>query len=86
MRRNIKITNEDHTIGNLINEGLQDSNDIDFCGASKPDLLIKEIILKLLCNNKNPMMIFNKVITKYVNIFDEIESNLRKLGKRYIKI
>ena len=36
--------------------------------------------------NKDPMEPFNNTIKNYINIFDDIESQLRKLGTEYITL
>ena len=47
-----KIDNEDHTIGELLNYHFQDHNDILMSGYSKPDHLIKSILIKIIANGK----------------------------------
>lgn len=79
----INLKNEDHTIGNIINDSLQNHPDIIFSGLSKPDLLIKNIIIKVVCNT-SLVKAFNTIIDNDVKLFDIIENELFKLGKKYI--
>ena len=81
----IILTNEDHTIGNIINNGLQSHPDIIYSGLSKPDLLIEEIIIKLTSNSEVPLKPLFDVIKNSTKIFDNIEKQLTKIGKKYIK-
>jgi len=80
----LKIKNEDHTIGNIINEGLQYHDDIKFSGISKPDLLINEMVIKIITKSRDPLKPLNDVVDKYIDIFDNIESKLRVMGKKFI--
>lgn len=79
----INLKHEDHTLGNIINEGLQNDSNIIFSGLSKPDLLIKNIIIKVVCNG-DLITPFNTVIDKYEKIYNTIEKDLLKHGKKYI--
>lgn len=81
----IVLTNEDHTVGNIINNGLQSHPKIIYSGLSKPDLLIEEIIIKLNSIDELPLKPFFDVIKENVHIFDIIEKQLTKVGKKYIK-
>ncbi|CAH6421753.1 DNA-directed RNA polymerase [uncultured virus] len=80
----IKLQNEDHTIGNVLNEFLQNNKNILFSGLSKPDLLLDEIIIKFISVNPNPLIPFFQTIDYIINIFSEIEKQLLKLGNKYI--
>ena len=81
----IVLTNEDHTIGNIINNGLQSHPNIDYSGLLKPDLLIEEIIIKLVSQSDLPLKPFFDVIKNNINTFDIIEKQLQKVGKKYLK-
>lgn len=75
------LTNEDHTIGNLINYELQNFNDVVYSGLSKPDLLIKEIKIKYLTTNNEPLAPFYKAIDNRINVFNELLKNIIDLTK-----
>jgi len=72
----IVFTGEDHTIGNIINDGLQEHPDVISSGLAKPDLLIKEIKLKFM-TDKDPIKCITDVIQNKVALFDEIEKQLK---------
>ena len=64
------LINEDHTMGNLINDELQNHKDIVFAGISKPDHLIKQIRFKI-CSDKS--------VKSPINAFFDVLSDLEKL-------
>jgi DNA-directed RNA polymerase subunit L len=80
----ITLTDEDHTIGNVINVGLQNHKDILFSGLAKPDLLIKEIKIKIRSNIDPPLKPLFEVIKDKIKVFDNIENIISSLGKKYI--
>lgn len=80
----IELINEDHTMGNLINNALQDHPQILFSGLSKPDHLVKLIRLKIQCTDDidSPMKPFFEVIKYLINVFDNLENQFTKLDKK----
>ena len=81
----IVIENEDHTVGNIINEYLQNNNKIFYSGLSKPDLLVDNIVIKFVTLENNPIRPFVETLD-YINIiFSNIESQIEILGKQFIK-
>lgn len=82
----LELINEDHTIGNIVNNGLQEDEHIIFSGLKKTDMLIKNVIIKFKTSHKNPLFSFNRVIEKNLNLFDRLENKFRKLGGKYISI
>lgn len=80
----IKLENEDHTIGNIMNEFLQNNKNIAFSGLSKPDLLIDEIVIKLVSVEPNPIKPLFETIDFIINLFNNIQNKLLDLGKDYI--
>lgn len=81
----IKLENKDHTIGNVINEYLQLNKNIGFSGLSKPDLLLNEIVLTIESLGSNPLNPLFETIDYVIKIFDNIQKQLREIGKKYIK-
>lgn len=67
--------NEDHTIGEPLNYEMQDHSDIIFSGLSKPDLLIKSIIITASCikNIESP-------IQALLDSIDTVEQKFSKMG------
>lgn len=77
------LTNEDHTIGNIINNALQSHPNVIYSGLSKPDLLIEEIIIKLVSNSDVPLKPFYDVVKDNIAIFNNIEKQLVKLNSKH---
>ena len=77
-----ELVNEDHTIGNLINNSLQLHPNILFSGVSKPDHLVKLIKFKMECTDDvtSPIEPLFEVINYLINVFDNLENQLIKLG------
>lgn len=75
----ITLENEDHTLGNILNEYLQQNNDVIFSGISKPDLLIQQITIKLVVK-KNIMKVINDTIDTIIDVIDNIQTQIDKLS------
>ena len=69
----IELVNEDHTLGSILNEYLQDHKDVVFSGVSKPNLLIDNMIITLQTTKKNPLVPVMETIDYIIKIFDKIE-------------
>jgi DNA-directed RNA polymerase subunit L len=67
--------NEDHTIGEPLNYELQDHKDIIFSGLSKPDFLIKSIVITATCS-KN----VESPIQALLDSIDIVEQKFSKMG------
>jgi DNA-directed RNA polymerase subunit L len=80
----IHLENEDHTIGNIINEYLQENKNIAFSGLSKPDLLAKEVVIKLLSINQNPIKHVYETIDHIIDIAVHINNIIKKIGGKYL--
>lgn len=76
----IILENEDHTIGGLINYFLQENNNVVFSGISKPNLLLDKIIIKMKTIKNNPVKPFVEVLDYIVDLFKEIQSQIKDLG------
>lgn len=81
----IIIENEDHTIGNIINEYLQNNKNILYSGMSKPDLLVDNIIIKFVSVKNDPIIPLIETLDYINKIFSTIGSNLETMGKNFIK-
>lgn len=77
----IKLKNNDFTVGGVLNEFLQMNKNIVFSGLSKPDLLIKEVVLKIVSVEGNPTKYILETIDHVIKLFIEIEKQLGKLNK-----
>ena len=75
----IVLNNEDHTMGELINNALQDLPEVLYSGFCKPDGYIKEGIIKLICTSGTCLEAFNKVI-------DNLENTFRHIKPLYVKL
>lgn len=81
-----ELVNEDHTIGNLINNRLQDHKDIMFSGVSKPDHLIKTMKFKIstIDEKKSPIGPLFETIDYLIGLFNELEAEFKTLRKKDI--
>lgn len=77
---NITLENEDHTLGNIINEYLQNNKNVAFSGLSKPSLLIDEIVIKFMSINNNPIKPFFETIDLIIKLFTDIKNQIKKLS------
>jgi DNA-directed RNA polymerase subunit L len=77
----LELVNEDHTIGNLINDALQNHPKIAFSGVSKPDHLVRQIKFKITCTDdiESPIQPFFEVISYLQSLFSHIEKSLEAL-------
>ena len=80
----IRLANEDHTLGNVINEYLQMNKNIAYSGLSKPDLLIDEVVIKILSMTNNPIKHVFETMDYLVEIYGVIQKEIQRLGSRYI--
>lgn len=74
----IKLDDETHTIGNIINDTLQDHPDILYSGMAKPDVFKDEIFIKIESKKPNPIKYLFEAIDQLGDIYDEIHSSLKK--------
>lgn len=84
----LDLENEDHTMGQLITNILQDNKDVIYAGMEKPDHLVRRVIIKIGINEtvKLPLdVLFNNFMTLY-KLFDHLEDIFWKLGAKYIKL
>jgi DNA-directed RNA polymerase subunit L len=77
------MVDEDHTMGEPINDAIQDLPEVAFSGFSKPDNLVRAGKLTITCDeNKSPVDAFDKAITYLVKKFTHIKQELEKLYKK----
>lgn len=83
----INLDREDHTIGEILNYELQDHPDIIASGVSKPDHLIKAILIKIFPDpkKKDPLAAILECIDIVRNKCLEMEKIVGQLGKKYLK-
>ncbi|QKF93982.1 DNA-directed RNA polymerase subunit 3 [Fadolivirus algeromassiliense] len=80
----IVLDNEDHTLGCILNEYLQESKKIAFSGLSKPNLIIDSMVIEFTTIDSDPVKVFIDNIDYVNKIFDTIESQIEKLGNKFI--
>jgi DNA-directed RNA polymerase subunit L len=72
-RGTIILENENHTMGNLITNGIQDHPDITFAGYKLDHLLIEEVTIEYVTNGKQTINdIINEIMTKQIQQFKQI--------------
>jgi len=75
------LDEEDHTIGNIVNECLQDHDGVLVSGLSKPNLLINSMHIKFRTIKPNPLVAVYEVIEYIIKLYDNIKKQLRHLDK-----
>jgi DNA-directed RNA polymerase subunit L len=76
----IILKNENHTIGNIITYGIQDHNNIEFCGYKLNHLLIEEVTISYMTDGaKSINIIINETMSKQINKFDHILNLIKKI-------
>lgn len=73
----IKLINEDFTLGNLIVDNLQEHKDVTYAGAPKHDKLIKEIIIQYVTKSKNKIEPVKEVINKQIKLINSFKNQLK---------
>lgn len=75
----LQMNNADHTIGNLISEGLQKHSKVKFAGYNAPHLLDKKIIFHYeLKESVNIKTIMKDIVDEYLDIFTIINKLVQK--------
>ncbi len=80
----IKLDNEDHTLGNILDTYLQTNSNIAFSGLTKPDLLQDNIVLRIISVNANPIKPILETVDYLTNLFSIIQDQLATAGSKYI--
>lgn len=81
----IELEGEDHTLGCIINDFLQNNKNVVFSGVSKPNLLINNMVITFQTIKPNPLPILSAVLDEIIVFANEIESQIKKLGGKFIK-
>ena len=68
----IQINNEDHTIGNLLSNGLQKNKHVQFAGYNMPHPLEKRVIINYKLKSGKIKEILKDVIEEFIDIFNKI--------------
>ena len=78
----INLTNEDYTCGGPINYVLQELEEVEVSGITKPNFMEKNITIKFRVNKKhNPIDIFIKAIDINIGKFEEILEKVQSIKK-----
>lgn len=80
----LELVNEDHTLGYILNEYLQNNKDVMYSGISKPNLLIDTMVITLVLDpesNKKVLTVIENTIDDLIKVFDNIQGQIKKLGK-----
>ena len=72
----IKIENENHTLGNLITRGIQDHKNISFCGYKIDHPDINELTIKYKTEGDKFSNILKQIIKKQIEIYEMIDSKI----------
>lgn len=74
------LKNTDHTIGNIISEGLQNHKDIIFAGYKMPHPLGDEIIINFKLERNNILSVCKDVVKYYKDVFTLLNKNIQKIN------
>jgi len=83
-----QMNNADHTLGNLISEGLQTHKDIKFGGYNCPHLLDKKIIIHYELNDLNESKknhTIKDILTEIIEDYQKVFLKINKLVQEKIK-
>jgi DNA-directed RNA polymerase subunit L len=82
----LTLEKEDHTFGELLNYEFQDHPNIIASGISKPDHLVKTVLIKITSDSKkhNPSKSIIECLDKLTDKFTEIGKQIKLLGKSYM--
>lgn len=81
------LVDDDHSMGELINYDFQEHKDIAYSGISKPDHLIKAILIKVQSFKgiKSPMNAIYECLDNITNRYKYLDKLIIELRKRYYK-
>jgi len=72
-----EFEDEDHTMGELINNAFQDHKNIIFCGLSKPSPLERLIKIKIASDNEHPLKYMIESMDYLKEIFETIKKAIK---------
>lgn len=72
----IEIENCDHTLGNILSEGMRRHKNVEYGGYSMPHLLDEKIIINFNIKSGNIKDILFEVVNYYNQVFNKISENL----------
>jgi DNA-directed RNA polymerase subunit L len=73
MEGEIQINNEDHTIGNLLSNGLQNNKNVQFAGYHMPHPLETRVIISYKLKSGKFKEILKNLIEDFIGIFEKID-------------
>lgn len=74
----LELENETHTLGNIINDSLQNHPRTKSSGLSKPDHLINSMVIQLETLDDDPLKVFFEAVNHTKKIFDKIKEELKR--------
>jgi DNA-directed RNA polymerase subunit L len=75
----LDLDNEDHTIGNILNDIIQNHPNVTKSGCTKPDHLVNRIVIKVETNKNDPTIPLFESINHLKKIFDTLKTHVKKL-------
>jgi len=75
----IRINNEDHTLGNLITHYLQNHKNIQFAGYNMPHPLEKLVIISYKLKSGKFKDILESIIKDIIELFNDIDKKINKI-------
>ena len=80
----VTITDEDHTLGNVVRYSLLKDKSVKFAGYRKPHPLENKIEIKCQTNGmKRPSMAIQDACQEVINHIDSLETSFRDAVMRY---
>ena len=80
MKGKIEIPDADHTIGNILSDGMSLHSAVAFSGYNMPHPLDKKIIVHYKLKSGNLKKVLKDVLLYYQNIFTKLKSGIEKLS------
>jgi DNA-directed RNA polymerase subunit L len=74
-----EFENEDHTMGEILNDCFQDHPKIVFSGISKPSPLERIIKIKIISSDENPIKYIIESIDYLTNVYNNILKEMKKI-------
>jgi len=77
----IELENEDHTLGNIFARALQDHQNIEYAGYKMDHLLIDNITIRIMIDNKKTIYdVIREALDEKIKIYNDI---IKSLPKKY---
>lgn len=77
----LELVNENHTMGNIINDALQEHPNVKLSGSSKPDHLIDAFLINIQTFKNDPTIAFFESIKYLKELYGSVKKQVKGLKK-----